>query len=1453
MEVRVLGRLEISDAGRPIDIRRPRERALLTLLAAEEGVASADRLIDGLWGESPPASAAKTLQTYIHHLRSLLPEGSILTEAGGYRLMAGSRDWRSFLDEVDASTRDPSSVSGERLREALSLWRGTPFLDAEDAGWLAPLRTRLEDVRIRAQTDFYEHEVKGGRAEKVLSELRALVDVHYLREDLWGLYMLALYRSGRQAEALRAFGEARRRLAEELGIDPGPQLCDLEERILAHDPALLGDGEPVATTAPDPPPPAPEPAPTAPASRPHPAQPETPYETVADHRRLTVIEVELAGSAGLRERLDGDGGERVLAEIRQTAKRTIERFGGQVFEATDQRVQAAFGVPRAHEDDTYRAIRAALRLTDAIEAHAESVRRSWGYGDLSSRSTVCTLTAEISPDGSMVFEEAEETPQRPTRQAVTVDDHTHRLVEDLFEWERLVEGDDLPPTWVPISTVRSAAKARLSRRHAPLVGREAELEKAVEVISALERGVGGVLLIVGEAGVGKSRLVEELERLSTEVTWIVGHCASYLDETPYGAFRDLFRTWLGLGVDDTDMMARIALHSRLEAILPSATERLYPYLGAMLGIELEPEQASRLDLASEALQYRTFEVVGEVVEGAARDGPLVLVLEDVHWADPTSGLLLDHLLPLTERLPVAFVVTARPDPERRADTVVDHIRRAVPHRVTEIGLEGLEVDDVRILLGSLIGEAHLPGHLQERILDLAEGNPFYLEELVASLFDAGAPDLTHNVTVPETVEKVVQARIDRLERRSRELLNAASVLGRSFGLPLLQGVVGADGVQVDDLQGLLRPGLLIEVRRWPQSEFVFRHALIQQAAQLSLPEERRRILHRRAAEWLEQRHGRNTDEAMSQLARHWAAAGEEERAITALGRAGDLARRDHALDEAVAHYRTLLPLLERRGDSRAVATVLFKLALALHNALRFPESRSVYRRAFEVWSPPPSPPATATLRFAGPPFYDVPDPSRSFSLNDIQLQMALFDRLVERFPDDTLVPSLAESWDFTADGLSYRFTLREGLTWSDGHPLTAHDVEFGIMRNLDPERPNPGLAMFFVLEGARDYALGRKADPTAVGVEALDDRVVEFRLEAPAPYFLAMLNRPDCGPQPRHAIETRGDAWCEIGHEVVSGAFTRVAHDEASVVLTRRPDYQGHRAGNVSRVEWTTGQMGDRVDAFRRGDVDLIWETAHGGLWAPELGDAVRFEPPAGLIYLAFRFRDGPVTDVRVRKALAYGVDRRVLAEVLPANEEVATGGMVPPVLAGHTPDVALRFDPEEGRRLLDRVESVGTLEFAAPRGGRGRIVREVVHSLTEMWRENLGVETAVTLFEPEDADDIWEGDDPAPHGACAFWYPGYTDPEYYLRLLLHSDALSNYGRFSDQEYDALVERARRDPRERERLALFHAADRLAVSQAVAAIPLAYARNVVAMRPGVEGWWEFGKSWSNFADLTVSR
>src|SRR5205807_353992 len=181
-------------------------------------------------------------------------------------------------------------------------------------------------------------------------------------------------------------------------------------------------------------------------------------------------------------------------------------------------------------------------------------------------------------------------------------------------------------------------------------------------------------------------------------------------------------------------------------------------------------------------------------------------------------------------------------------------------------------------------------------------------------------------------------------------------------------------------------------------------------------------------------------------------------------------------------------------------------------------ANETYQRAFGHWTEPDaSPEAAATLRMAATYVPQGNDPGPAGWWPDIQLCMQLFDRLVEAWPERTIVPSLAERWEISDDGLRYVFHLREGVRWSDGRPLTAHDVEFGIKRVLDPSSPGSSVAIYFALENGQDYYLGRNADPEAIGVKALDDRTVEFRLVAPAPYFLSVMNRPDGGPQPRHA------------------------------------------------------------------------------------------------------------------------------------------------------------------------------------------------------------------------------------------------------------------------------------------------------------------------------------------------
>jgi ABC-type oligopeptide transport system substrate-binding subunit/DNA-binding SARP family transcriptional activator len=1421
--VRVLGPLEVSDGTLDIEVRRPMARALLTLLAAEAGrVVGRDRLIDGLWGDSPPSTAAKALQTHIHHLRSLLPEGIVTTEGTGYRLDVDPRDIDAHrfvltITEVREATWDDPDTTVERLTDALSWWRGEPLIDAGDADWIRPFAVRLEAVRLQAQLDLADALLAAGSHERAVVELQPLIEEHPLREDLWRRYALALYRSGRQGDALRAFAAARERLVEELGVEPGPELQTLHQQVLTQDPALLRDPRPRRERIV---------APSGPAV----AQPQ---------RRMA--------SALLVVAEPGDG----VLEVARTA---VGRFGGTVIDSDERRVFAAFGIPVAREDDTYRAIRASLVVGAALD---ES-------GDARCVVSVIEVTVpfQVSDSARSEMEHLQRLLVDAGRHRVLVDDHTRRLMGDAFEWERAGAGG-AGPMWRPTAVVRSADKVRLGRRlRAPLAGRASEMAQATGLLESLGRGIGGVMLLSGEAGIGKTRMITELRQspLGGELTWLVGHCDPYGEATPYWPFRDLVRSWLGLGLDTKDVESWRALRGRLQDLAPGAAESMGPYLGRLLGLTLDPGQRARLSLAPEAIQFRTFEIVAELLASLADVTPLAMVIEDVHWADPTSVELLGDLLVLTERHRILLVVSRRPDPDHTSVRVAEHARREVPHLTTEITLGALGVDDQRSMLVSLLGTGTLPEATSRTILGLAEGNPFYLEELIGSLIDERALVPTHSgwsfdpratVSVPETVEKVVHARIDRLDPVTRDVLTSASVLGRSFRLPLLQGIVDEGVGALPSIQRLLRTDLLVEARRWPHAEYMFRHALTQEAAYRVLSEERRRTLHRRAAEWLERRFDEGDDEIVEALALHWTAAGVDDRAAEALLRAGDVARRHHALEEAIDHYRRLLGILERNAErSTTTAVVLFRLALAYHTALRFREANDTYQRAFELWSPAGTSSAVETLRFAGPSFYDVPDPVRSYALQDMQLQMALFDRLVERWPDDTIVPSLAQRWDISDDGLTYRFTLRPDVTWSDGEPLTAHDVEFGIKRNLDPDSPGVAVAMLYVLEGAADHALRRAGDPDRIGVRARDDRVVEFKLNAPAPYFLGMLNRPDCGPHPRHAIEARGERWCESGVEVVSGAFHRRTSEPGRLTLMRRPS--GRRFGNVGMVEWDTAPPAEVVEGYRAGRFDLAWVN---GTWdgvglerVPP--DQVHLEPAAGLVYFVFDHGSSAVADPRLRRALTSAIDRTELVAGLGPHLIPATGGVVPPALAGHTPDLA-PVDRDQAGGLAADARPDRPIRVARP-GLPHHVFQTFVERAADHWRHHLDLEVEVVTFDvamfSRLAED-WRGIDIVP----SWWYPGYTDPEYFIRLLLHTDGADNVGRFSDAAFDELVERARLERDERTRLGLFHRADRLAVADRVALIPLAYTRNISLHRDDVSGWWEFGKSWANFADVRLSR
>ena len=1078
-----------------------------------------------------------------------------------------------------------------------------------------------------------------------------------------------------------------------------------------------------------------------------------------ERRVVTALFADVVGSTPLGERLVPEELKLVMQEAITRIIRSVEAFGGTVKDLAGDGVMALFGAPVAHEDDPERAIRAGLRIVDDIADYGREVERAWGIAGFSVRvgiSTGLVVVGTIGAGGRVEYAalgDAVNTAARLQTAArpgsVLVGADTQRLASYPFVWADAVQlslkGKAEPQMAVQVLGV-SATPSRghgFAGAQAEMVGRERELSAGGSAVEAALAGSGGVVFLTGEPGIGKTRLLAEL-RAAFEAgspargrpRWLEGRCVSYGESLPYWPLRDLLRSWLGVLADEPELRVRVALRRQVDGLFAEDAPDIYPYLGALLGLTLEPDVEARLaELSPEALQYRTFEVVRSLAARLAADGPVALAIEDLHWADATSLQLLQRLAADTDSEALLLVMTSRPERDHGVWRLKEDIGRELPHRMWELTLDALSGDAGRELLNELVGTGTLPRDTERRILELAEGNPFFLEEIVRSLADAGA--LVHEgqggwtfghevpVEIPATVEKVILARLDRLEGATHEALVAASVLGRQFGLPLLEGVADRTPEEVRAaLNELQRLDLVRQGRRWPEPEFRFKHALIQDAAYRTLVREHRNRLHRKAAEWLGRQYAGREDEVAGLLAHHWLGAEDEDRATVYLTRAGDRAREEYGLDEAIVHYRQLLPILERRGQRREIALVLFKLALALHMTLRFAEANETYQRAFDHWDVPPRPgrPRRPVRPSGSAPASCPTIPTRRrlsrgpTSSSACTCSTASWKRGQER----TIVPSLAERWEISDDGLRYVFHLRDGLQWSDGHPLTAHDVEFGIKRVLDPDAPGSSVAIYFVLEHGQDFYLRRTDDAASVGVRALDDLTVEFRLVAPAPYFMSVMNRPDGGPQPRHAIEAAGDAWTV--DQVVSGVFAVGSRDADSLVLERRGG-ESPRTGNVAKVEYRRRQPEDALDAYARDELDMIavrYAPLPADLMPANAPDA-SMGPAAWSGYLSFDHSHPDTSKLDVRRALALAIDRERLLAALPVNMIVATGGVVPPALQGHTPDIALRFQPDLAREHLARAGPTGALRLAVLEENR-----PLIAAVVDSWRETLDLEVEV-------------------------------------------------------------------------------------------------------------------------------
>lgn len=1194
-------------------------------------------------------------------------------------------------------------------------------------------------------------------------------------------------------------------------------------------------------------------------------------------RIVTVLFCDVVGSTVLGERLGPERFKIVMDQVLGRIVAAVSRYEGTIAQVMGDGLLTFFGAPLAHEDDAERAVRAALDIRDALTAYTRELETAYG---VSLRIRVGLNTGPVVLSGvtdivGIAYNALGDTVTMAARlqsaaapHTIVASEATGRLVASLFETRPVgplvLKGKETPVYGVEILGNRPlATKARgISGLESPLVGRDRELARLQDGVQAVTEGRGQIVAVIGEAGLGKSRLVAEVQRQNRAVRWLEGRCLSYAGTIPYFPFLDLFREWLQVTPTDPEMKVRIELRAALEGLFGNQTQVAYSYLGAMMRLPLEPEVAAQLaDLSAESLQHETFNVMRQWVARLAAQQPLGLILDDMHWADGTSLALMESLLAVTEDAPVLLCLLLRPERDHGSWRVNDLAGQRFPHRHFEIVLEPLESTAAELLISNLLTLPDFPADVSGLILRKAEGNPFFIEEVIRELIEAGvlvqegdrwrATRRATTLDIPDNIQGVLLSRIDRLPEEAKRALQAASVIGRLFPLDLLREVFGRNGRLDAALIDLQRHDLIVERRRIPRAEYRFKHALIQEAAYSTLVDAERRRLHRQLAQAMETQFAGRLDEVFGLLAYHYDQSAEEERALYFLVRAGDKARAEYADEEALRYYSRAVELMKQRGTWEAAAQTLMKAALAHHIAFDFRAANEAYREAFEILerSSPARRPALhpAMLRYtqlepAGIDNFVVDDaPSASFA-------QELFEGLLQSAPEQSLEPAVARSWEISTDGTRYRFHLHHDRKWSDGRPVTAQDFVFTWLRGMRGIHAH----MFHDIVGARQYHGGTNDDPRSVGVNAVDDYTLEVTLEGPRAYFPFILAHHATMPHPRWVIEKYGSEWSEVSHLVTNGPY-RIAEWRSGqdARLVANPNYAGVRRGNVQEVRarftnWTDPAL------FEQGEVDLqMWVTVDESV-AARLRESLHFSPFGRVLYVFFRCDQPPFQDPRLRLAFASAVDREALASAHKIHSVPAEGGVVPPSIPGHSPRIGVPFSPQHAQQLLAAAgygggQGLGPLTMPILAGVEPTVLDRVV----QMWKTVLGIQVKIASTP---VSDYWEQlrRDPPVLGRAA-WLADYPDPDNFLRAVFHSSSDINNPRWKNAQFDRLVEEAQASTDHRKRMAMYHEADRLLVAEDAAIIPLTYTRVVSLVPHRIRGWWFSLITHARVADLIVEH
>lgn len=952
LRILLLGGFEVhTDAGESICLPSRNARGLLAYLAMSTGRAlTRERLATLLWGGKSEDKARASLRQTLSQLRRSL-------NARGGEFLKGDGDaiaLDSSVVTVDAVRLQALAGLGtsEALEEASQIYRGD-FLEGFGSlseafeEWLLTERMRLQELAEQALIRLLDLYRQAHATDDAIRVALRLLSIDPVQESVHRSLMALYAEEGRPRFALRQYEMCRDLLQRELGVAPGPETRQLAEQIQTRSPIAVAGGQsppPDRHDARSALPPVVEDDIRVPPSEAR-LDGRSALTGEIERRFVTLVTCSIADVAALAARLDPEELRTVVTAFEDCCQRVVSRHGGHVQHFAADHVIACFGHPSVDELDAERAVRAGLEIAEAAGAlllmpgvqlqarisiaSGEVVTgrriRDGGVSETAiTGGTVHVVTALrdlVEPGGVLVAES------------------TWRLLGDLFDYQgphsHALRGFDAPVrAWRVIGERKGSSRFKAIRGTgalSPLVGREEELELLERRWERAKTGSGQVVVLAGEAGIGKSRLIEALrDGLAGDAHVHISYYCSphHQDNALYPVIEQLERA-AGHAREDSPALKL----EKLEALLAQAGGNLsrdVPLIASLLSIPTEGRYPP-LDLTPQRQKEKTLEVLDEQLIGLARRQPILIVFEDLHWGDATTRDAVEHLVDLVQNLSVLMVVT------HRSSTPMS--RAGEPH-VTSVVVKRLLRSESEELVRKLTGDWCLPTAVLASIVEKADGVPLFIEELTKNLLEATARDdgvnrcAPHRLTpgasgVPDTLYDLLMARLDRLGS-AKLAAQEAAVIGRRFSYELLAAVTSLAEPELRGALARLAEAELVYAQGTPShSKYSFKHALVQETAYSSLSRTQRTHLHGCVAKVLEQRFPGTNEISPDELAHHFAGAGLDGQAIFYWQKAAERAMQRSAhreaiasLDRALASLRTLPQSTDRDAQELGLQVLL---------------------------------------------------------------------------------------------------------------------------------------------------------------------------------------------------------------------------------------------------------------------------------------------------------------------------------------------------------------------------------------------------------------------------------------------------------------------------------------------------------------------------------------------------